>query len=219
MPVKLNHYWTINPIKLKDYSKFILKDFIPGVNRLGIHTVAGWTVLVGEYSEIIFESVASDLELLEKAMRNPNYQRLKQSLLQFIKSYKTKVLVQTDKVNAYSTDLHENTVKFNQMWDVVSAKQEEFDQFTTQEFYPMLEKLGILVANEWEVLIGDGPRIICEGRATDIQSMISNLQSKKFRTGLSGLKNYVENYRSRILSFHIQKVKGYKSASYNLVLA
>ncbi len=219
MPVKLNHYWTINPIKVKDYNKFILKEFIPGVNRLGMHTVAGWTVLVGEYSEIIFESVAADLELLEKAMRNPNYQRLKQSLLAFIKSYKTKVLVQTDKVNAYSTDLHKDTVKFNQMWDVVSAKQEDFDRFTTQEFYPMLEKLGIVVANEWEVLIGDGPRIICEGRATDIQSMISNLQSKTFRTGLGGLKQYVENYRSRILSFHIQKIKGYKSASYNLVLA
>jgi hypothetical protein len=219
MPVKLNHYWTINPIKVKDYNKFILKEFIPGVNRLGMHTVAGWTVLVGEYSEIIFESVAADLELLEKAMRNPNYQRLKQSLLAFIKSYKTKVLVQTDKVNAYSTDLHKDTVKFNQMWDVVSAKQEDFDRFTTQEFYPMLEKMGIVVANEWEVLIGDGPRIICEGRATDIQSMISNLQSKTFRTGLGGLKQYVENYRSRILSFHIQKIKGYKSASYNLVLA
>ncbi|MFC1505366.1 hypothetical protein ACFL5W_02500, partial [Thermodesulfobacteriota bacterium] len=122
------------------------------------------------------------------------------------------------KVNAYSTDLHEDTVKFNQMWDVVSAKQEDFDQFTTQEFYPLLEKLGIVVANEWEVLIGDGPRIICEGRATDIRSMISNLQSKKFRRALTELKNYVENYRSRILSFHIQKIKGYKSASYNLVL-
>jgi len=218
MPVKLNHYWTINPIKAKDYNQFILKEFIPGVNRLGMHTVAGWAVLVGEYSDIIFETVTNDLELLEKAMRNPNYQKLKQSLLQFIKSYKTKVLVQTDKVNAYSTDLHEDTVKFNQMWDVVSAKQEDFDQFTTQEFYPLLEKLGIVVANEWEVLIGDGPRIICEGRATDIRSMISNLQSKKFRRALTELKNYVENYRSRILSFHIQKIKGYKSASYNLVL-
>ena len=217
MPVKLNHYWTINPIKFKDYSKFILKDFIPGVNRLGMHTVAGWTVLVGEYSETVFESVANDLELLEKAMRNPNYQQLKQSLLQYIKSYKTKVLVDTDKVDFYSTDLHEDTVKFNQMWDVISAKQEDFDRFTSREFYPMLEKLGIVVANEWEVLIGDGPRIICEGRATDTQGLIRNLQGNQFRRALSELKKYVENYRSRILSFHIQKVKGYKSASYNIV--
>ena len=218
MPVKLNHYWTINPIKIKDYSKFVLNEFIPGVNRLGMHTVAGWTVMVGEYSEIIFESVANDLELLERAMRNPNYQKLKASLLQYIKGYKTKVLVDTDKIDFYSTDLQEDTVKFNQMWDVLSSKQDEFDRFTSREFYPMLEKLGIVVANEWEVLIGDGPRIICEGRATNIEGMVSNLQSKRFRRALNELKNYVENYRSRILSFHIQKIKGYKSASYNMVL-
>jgi hypothetical protein len=217
MTVKLNHYWTINPVKTTEYNKFILKDFIPGVNQLGMHTVAGWSVLVGEYSEIVFESVANDLELLERAMRNPNYQKLKQGLLKYIKSYKTKVLVQTDKVNAYSIDMHESTVKFNQSWDVVSEKQEEYDRFTADVFYPTLGELGIVVANEWEVLIGDGPRIICEGRATDIQSMISNLQSKKCRKAITELKSFVENYRSRILSFHIRKVKGYKSASYDLV--
>ena len=69
MTVKLNLYWTVKPAKTEEYNKYILKKFIPGVNKLGLHTVAVWSVLVGAYSEIMFEMVTSDLDLLEKAMQ------------------------------------------------------------------------------------------------------------------------------------------------------
>lgn len=217
MPVKLNHYWTIIQDKNEDYNKFMTKKFIPGVNKLGLHTVAGWSVLVGAYSEIILESVANDLDLLEVALRNQKFKELKGTLLNYVKNYKTKVLVSTGKKDSYSIDIKEDTVKFNQSWDLIGTKKIEYGRYTKNEFYPLMEELGIFVAREWEVLIGDGPSIICEGRATDIENLIRNLQSKKFRQAKRKLKEYTENYRSRILTFHIQKVKGYKSASYNLI--
>ena len=216
MTVKLNQYWTVNPVKTEEYNKFILKKFIPGVNKLGLHTVAVWSVLVGAYSEIMFESVTSDLDLLEQAMKNKKYKELKGDLLNYVKKYKTKVLVKTGKKDTYSSDIREDTVKFNQMWDLVGDKK-EYGRFVIDEFYPLLEELGVLVAREWEVLIGDGPSIICEGRAKDINNLISNLQSDKFQEAKQKLKLFVENYESRILTFHIQKVKGYKSASYRVV--
>ena len=219
MPVKFNQYWTVDPEKVKEYEKFIISKFIPGINRLGIHTVAGWTVLIGAYSEIIFEGVSNDLELLEKALRDKKYQELSVGMQQYIKQYKTKVLVSTGKKEAYSTDIKEDTIKFNQMWDVISSKKDAYEAYVTEQFYPKLEDLGVHVAGEWEVLIGDGPRIICEGRANQVQTLISNLQSKAFRKMRQELKQYVENYQSRVLTFHILKVLGYKSASYNLITA
>ena len=217
MTVKLNQYWTVIPGKTEEYQKFILKKFIPGVNQLGLHTVAVWSVLVGAYSEIMFECVTSDLDLLEKALKNNKYRELKGDLLNYVKKYKTKVLVKTGKKDSYSTDIREHTVKFNQMWNIISDKKMDYGRYTLDEFYPALEELGISVAREWEVLIGEGPSIICEGRAKDVDSLIRNLQSKKFRHVKQKLKEYVENYESRILTFHIQKVTGYKSASYNLL--
>ncbi len=216
MTVKLNQYWTVLPGKTEEYNKFILKKFIPGVNQLGLHTVAVWSVLVGAYSEIMFESVTSDLDLLEKALKNKKYKELKADLLNYVKKYKTKVLVKTGKKDSYSSDIREDTVKFNQMWDLVGDKK-EYGRFVINEFYPLLEELGISVAREWEVLIGDGPSILCEGRVKDINNLISNLQSKKFQEAKQKLKEFVENYESRILTFHIQKVKGYKSESYRVV--
>ena len=222
MTVKLDHYWTINPIKYNEYSKFMIKKFIPGVNRLNLHTVAAWSVLVGAYSEIILETVSNDLDLIEKAMVSKEYRNLKYDLLNYVTNYKTKVLVTTGKKDTYSTDIREQTIKFNQTWDIISEKREDYDQYSryvVDEFYPLLENLGVFVAGEWEVLIGDGPRIICEGRVTEVEQLIGNLQSERFRKAKKKLKDFVINYQSRILSFHIRKVKGYKSASYDIVMA
>ena len=219
MPVKFNQYWTVDFDRGTEYKKFIIRKYIPGINKLGIHIVAGWTVLIGGYSENILEGISNDLELLEKALRHKSYRELNEELQNYIRKYKTKVLVSTGKKDHYSKDIKKNTVKFSQTWDVISRRKDQYEKYVTDVYYPCLEELGITVAREWEVLIGDGPRLLCEGRAQDIDSttLISNLQSKKFQKAKHGLKQFVENYESRILIFHIQKVAGYKSASYELI--
>ena len=88
MAVKLMHYWTITPSKVDEYAEFIVNKFIPGINGLGVHTVAGWSVLVGAYSEVIVETVSNDLEQLESALKSAEYRRLKSDLLNYIKHYK-----------------------------------------------------------------------------------------------------------------------------------
>ena len=209
MPVKFNQYWSIDYEQVDAYDKFIIKKFIPGINRLGIHAVAGWTILIGGYSEFFLEAVSNNLDLLEKTLRNPKYKELNAELQRYIKSYKTKVLVSTGERDAYSMDIKENTVKFTQAWNVISSRKAEYDKYVRESFYPCLEALSIKIAGEWEVLIGDGPHIICEGRAEEINSIIGNLQSAKFQNAKRQLKQFVENYESRILTFHIHKVSGF----------
>jgi hypothetical protein len=217
MPVKLNQYWTIISEKREGYGKFVVKKFIPGMNSLGIHVVAGWSVLVGGYSEMIIESMSSDLELVEKALRNPKFGELRDSLLNYVKGYKTKILTSTGRKDSYSSDIKEDTIKFNQMWDILSSTKDAYANYVVNEYYPLLEESGITVADEWEVLIGDGPHIICEGRVRDSEQLIKTIQSKKFRTARRRLKGFVENFECRILTFHVQKVKGYKSSSYHML--
>ncbi|MGD8703336.1 MAG: hypothetical protein PVG51_12165 [Desulfosarcina sp.] len=219
MPVKFNQYWTVDFDKIREYEKFIIRKYIPGINKLGIHIVAGWTVLIGGYSETILEGISNDLELLERALTDKKYRDLSDELQDYIKKYKNKVLVKTGKKDHYSKEIKKNTVKFSQTWDVISRHKDLYERYVTETYYPCLEGLGIKVAREWEVLIGGGPRIVCEGRTQDIDSttLISNLQSSKFQKAKQGLKQFVENYESRILTFHIQKVLGYKSASYELI--
>ncbi len=217
MPVKFNQYWTIISERREEYGKFMIKEFIPGINSLGIHVVAGWSVLVGSYSEMIVESMSSDLELIEKALRNPKFKELKNELFNYVKAYKTKILIPTGKKDSYSADIKEDTIKYNQTWDIISRTKDAYESFVVNEYYPLLEESNIAVAGVWEVLLGDGPRIICEGRVREVDTLIKTIQSKKFRTARRKLKGFVENFQCRILSFHIHKVVGYKSASYDML--
>ncbi len=109
------------------------------------------------------------------------------------------------------------SIKFNQTWDIISKTKDEYEDYVINEYYPLLEKSNIAVAGEWEVLLGDGPHIICEGRVRDTEKLIKTIQSKKFRTARVKLKGFVENFECRIFSFHIQKIKGYKSSSYHML--
>lgn len=203
MSFKLNHYWSIIPGKDEACVEFLNTKFIPGISNLGLQTVAVWSELVGAYSEIVLENPSSDLKIIEETLKNKKYKSLKRNLLKFVKSYKTKVLINTDKIDIATKTIDKNTIKFNQMWDVVSHKKEVYDQFVINEYFPVLNELGISVAGEWEVLIGDGPGIICEGRVTDFDNLIHNLQSKRFQEANRTLKQCIENYRNRILTFYI----------------
>lgn len=220
MTVKLMHYWTITPSKNDEYAEFIVNKFIPGINGLGVHTVAGWSVLVGSYSEVILETVSNELDQLEMALKSTEYRRLKSDLLNYIKHYKTKVLVPLKKEQACSLEIGEKTVKFNQVWDIITLEKDDFKkyrQFVISEYYPVLEEIGVHVAEEWEVLIGDGPRTICEGRVKNVETLISGLQSVKFHQAKEKLKTRVENYESRILSLHIMRHQDKSSGRYGIV--
>lgn len=138
-------------------------------------------------------------------------------MLNHINTDKTKVLIQNGAKDTYTTEYKESTVKFTQIWDIISRKKADYERFVTGSFGPLLESLDINIAGEWEVLIGEGPRIIYEGRAHEVGSLIGNLQSDRFRVAKKEFKHYIENYESRLLTFHLQKVKGYKSASYRLI--
>jgi hypothetical protein len=220
MAVKLLHYWTIIPSAKEAYADFIIKRFIPGTNRLGMHTVAGWSVLVGSYSDVIMETVCSDLDQLEAALKTREYRLVKSDLLNLVKNYKTKVMMPIAKRGSYSMSISPGTVKYNQMWDVITLKPGDYrnyEQYVTDEFYPLLEKIGVHLAGEWEALIGDEPHTICEGRVTDVSALIPALQGPDFRRAKKKLKQFVENYQSRILSFHVRKIKGYRSEAYEFV--
>jgi len=173
-------------------------------------------ILVGAYCEVVLESASKDLALVERALSDPKYKKLNENLLNYVKNYKTKILVSTGRKNAYSIDIKKDTVKFIQVWDVESNKKAEYESFISQEYYPNIEKLGISVAGEWAVILGEGPGIICEGRIQDIEHLARILQSKKFRKARSELRKYVHHYASALLSFHVQRVTEGESERYEI---
>ncbi len=88
---------------------------------------------------------------------------------------------------------------FNQHWDIIPGKEEEYTQFAINTHLPTLKKIGINVVGGFHVLVGEGPRIVAVAAVDSLQELQKALETEDFERVTSEIQHYVSNYHSRIL--------------------
>ena len=218
MSVKFNEYWNIIPEKMDEYIEFMQRSYIPTMNSLRINVVALWSVLIGESPQIVSEGVAEDLECIEIALKSEACKNSKTKLLTLVTDHKSKVMVPSGRFPQLPRTIETGIVKFSQYWDIIPGKEKEYDNFIRTEHYPAMEELGIRIAGEWNVLIGESPNVFYEGRADHAEQLLAALKSNKFRKMKYELLKLVSDYSSKVLVFHAFRTKGGKSKEYKFYL-
>lgn len=214
MAVKFNEYWNIVPASMDEYIDFMKRSRMPTMNRLGINVAAIWSVLVGASPQIVSEGIAENLDKMEGALKSSEYAKTTTQLLHFVTEYRSKVLVPTGRFHHLPRVTQKGTVKFSQYWDVIPGKEDEYDHFIKNEFYPAMEDIGIQIGGEWRILIGESPNVFFEGRSEHAEQLLTALNSQKFKTNKYELMKLVSNYSSRVLVFHAFKAKGGSASDY-----
>lgn len=90
-------------------------------------------------------------------------------------------------------------VKFNEYWNIIPHKMNDYIEFMQKSRIPTLNRLGINVAAIWCSLIGASPQIISEGVARDLDSLETALKSGDFLKTNNKLLTLVSDYRSKVL--------------------
>ncbi len=216
MPVKFNEYWNIIPGTVKQYAEFMIQSRIPTLNKLGININAIWCGLIGPTPQIISEGIANNIHQIEFALTNKSYLKTHTELLNYVKDYQSKVLIPTGRFEHLPRVADKSTIKFNQYWEIIAGKEDEYDRFIRDEFTNTLKNLGIRVGGEWKILIGGSPNIIFEGRC-ETEHIMNALNSKEFRKIRFELLQIVSNYTSRILVIHALKTIGTRAVNYEFV--
>ena len=90
-------------------------------------------------------------------------------------------------------------VKFNEYWNIVPAKMDEYIEFMQQSRIPTLNRLGINVLAMWTVLIGSSPQIISVGVSEDLECCEEALRNPEYYETNNQLLHFVTDYRSKIL--------------------
>lgn len=214
MSVKFNEYWNIIHDKMDEYVEFMQRSRIPTMNRLGVNVVAMWNALIGAGPQIISEGISQDLDCVEKALKSEDFKKMNIKLLTQVTDYHSKILVSSGRFPHLPRQIEKGTVKFSQYWDIIPGKEEKYDHFIRNEYYPGMEELGIRTADEWYVLIGESPHTFYEGRADNAEKLLAALKSQKFRILKKDLLYLVSNYTSRVLVFHAFRAKGAASTDY-----
>lgn len=90
-------------------------------------------------------------------------------------------------------------VKFNEYWNIIPDKLDDYIDFMKRKRIPTLNRLGINVVALWTSLIGAGPQIISVGVSENFERCEDALKNKEYYETNTQLLHFVTDYRSKIL--------------------
>jgi len=90
--VKLLMTWDILPGKEQEYFEFVVRDFIPSVQRMGMEPSDAWFTMYGDQPQILAAIQMPDLMKLKQALISPEWKELSNRLLDYVENLEYKVI-------------------------------------------------------------------------------------------------------------------------------
>ena len=92
MAVKLLMTWDIQPGKEQEYFEFVVRDFIPGLQRIGMEPSDAWFTMYGEQPQIMAAAQMPSINTLQRVLESPEWENLTQRLLDYVDNFQFKVI-------------------------------------------------------------------------------------------------------------------------------
>lgn len=92
MAVKLLMSWDIRPGREQEYFEFVVQEFIPGLQRLGLQPSDAWFTVYGDHPQILTSAVVSNLERLMRILHSQAWKDLESRLQEYVTNYHYKVV-------------------------------------------------------------------------------------------------------------------------------
>jgi hypothetical protein len=92
MAVKLLMTWDILPGREQEYFEFVVRDFIPGIQRLGLEPSDAWFTMYGDQPQILTAAQSSSLATLQRILESADWKNLTQKLLNYVEDFHYKVV-------------------------------------------------------------------------------------------------------------------------------
>jgi len=92
MAVKILMTWDIAPEHEQEYFEFVIGEFVPGVQRMGLQPAEAWATLYGSYPQIQVVLLAETAVQARKALASSDWTLLQDRLFTYVKNYSQKIV-------------------------------------------------------------------------------------------------------------------------------
>jgi hypothetical protein len=92
MPVKILMTWDITAEHEQEYFEFVIGEFVPGVQRLGLQPAEAWATLYGSAPQIQVVLLADNVAQARSALESADWTMLQDRLFTYIKNYSYKIV-------------------------------------------------------------------------------------------------------------------------------
>lgn len=96
---RFNQYYKVYRGTEKEYGDFLVGEYIPKLQDLGLKVKAEWQVTLGSGPRILLESVAQSIGDIARAFESDDFRRLRRTLLvNYVDGYSSRILAPTGRV-------------------------------------------------------------------------------------------------------------------------
>ena len=91
MPAKLIMTWDINPDFEQEYFEFVVREFLPKVQKFGFTLTDAWVTVYGEQPQILVSAVLPSKQKILQVIQSEKWKTLLDKLLNFVLDYEQKI--------------------------------------------------------------------------------------------------------------------------------
>ena len=92
MAIKLLMTWDILPGREQEYFEFMVRDFIPGMQRLGLEPSDAWFTMYGEKPQIMTSAQMPTLANLTQVLESQEWADLSKLLMDYVEDFNYKIV-------------------------------------------------------------------------------------------------------------------------------
>lgn len=95
MSVKLIMRWDILPGQDQEFFEFVVREWGPGLTRLGIEPTGSWFTQYSRDDDaprMMTEGIADDLKTMRRVLASPEWEELHDKLMEHVVNYSQKVV-------------------------------------------------------------------------------------------------------------------------------
>jgi hypothetical protein len=92
MAVKLLMTWDILPGREQEYFEYVVREFIPGVQKLGLEPSDAWFTVYGDQPQIMAVMQTPSLSSLNQVLGSDDWDSLTKQLLDYVEEFKYKIV-------------------------------------------------------------------------------------------------------------------------------
>jgi hypothetical protein len=92
MALKLLMTWDMVPGREQEYFEFLVREFVPGLQRLGVQPTEAWYTTYGEGPQMLAGFVAENHEVMQEALETDEWESLKAKLFDYVTNFNSKVV-------------------------------------------------------------------------------------------------------------------------------
>ena len=92
MTVKILMTWDILPGREQDYFEFVVREFIPGMQRLGLDPSDAWFTMYGEKPQIMTAAKMPTLVSMNEVLNSAEWDSLIRRLMDYVENFQYKIV-------------------------------------------------------------------------------------------------------------------------------